>query len=82
MEVQYLGTAAAEGFPAVFCNCAYCKAARADLMREWRTRSQMLIDRRLLIDFPSDSYMHAVRAGIDLPAGRTLPVTHCHTDHF
>lgn len=82
MEIQYLGTAAAEGFPAVFCNCAYCKAARANLIREWRSRSQMLIDRRLLVDFPSDSYLHAMRAGIDLSAVRTLLVTHSHTDHF
>ena len=82
MEIRYLGTAAAEGFPAAFCNCDHCRAARADLAREWRTRSQMLIDGRLLIDFPPDSYMHAVRGGVDLSAVRTLLVTHSHTDHF
>ena len=42
----------------------------------------MLIDGRLLIDFPPDSYMHAVRGGVDLSAVRTLLVTHSHTDHF
>lgn len=29
MKFTFLGTAAAEGFPAVFCNCKYCKEARA-----------------------------------------------------
>ena len=82
MEIRYLGTAAAEGFPAVFCNCEYCRAARADLAREWRTRSQMLVDGRLLIDFPPESYVHAVGFGFDLSAVRTLLVTHSHTDHF
>ena len=28
MKFQYLGTAAAEDFPAVFCNCEYCQKAR------------------------------------------------------
>lgn len=28
MTLAYLGTAAAEGFPAVFCNCKFCQDAR------------------------------------------------------
>lgn len=82
MNIRYLGTAAAEGFPAAFCNCEYCTKARADLQTEWRTRSQAIIDGQLLIDFPPESYMHAVRFGIDLSAIRILLVTHSHTDHF
>ena len=26
MKLTYFGTAAAEGFPAVFCNCDYCNS--------------------------------------------------------
>ena len=72
----------AEGFPAVFCNCAHCRAARANLARERRTRSQALIDGKLLIDFPPDTYLHALAFGVDLSAVRALLVTHSHTDHF
>ena len=82
MKIRYLGTSAAEGFPAVFCNCANCTAARADLARERRTRSQALIDGVLLIDFPPDTYQHALQFGVDLSAVRALLVTHSHTDHF
>lgn len=28
MKLQYLGTAAAEGIPALFCSCPVCTAAR------------------------------------------------------
>ena len=82
MKIRYLGTGAAEGFPGVFCNCAACRAARGDLATELRTRSQMLIDGDLLIDFPSESYYHALRFGIDLSAVAYLLVTHSHADHF
>lgn len=82
MRIQYLGTGAAEGFPAVFCNCIHCTKARQDLGRELRTRSQALIDGLLLVDFPPESYFHAVRFGVDLSAVCTLLVTHSHTDHF
>lgn len=82
MRIQYLGTGAAEGFPAAFCNCMHCSAARKDPEREWRTRSQALIDGKLLVDFPPESYLHAVRYGVDLSAVRALLVTHSHTDHF
>lgn len=82
MKITYLGTAAAEGFPAVFCNCSHCLAARRALAYERRTRSQALIDDALLVDFPPDSYLHALAFGVDLSAVATLLVTHSHTDHF
>ena len=28
MKLTYLGTAAAEGLPALFCNCEFCQKAR------------------------------------------------------
>ena len=28
MKLQYLGTAAAEGWPALFCNCSACIKAK------------------------------------------------------
>ena len=82
MIIQYLGTGAAEGFPAVFCHCESCTQARRDLQKECRTRSQVLVDGKLLIDFPADSYLHSLRFGTDLSAVETLLVTHSHTDHF
>ncbi len=82
MKFQYLGTAATEGFPAAFCNCESCQKARKDRDTEWRTRSQAIIDDVMLVDFPPESYVHAVRWGVDLSAVRTLLVTHSHTDHF
>lgn len=44
MKFIYLGTAAAEGFPAVFCDCAFCKEARMLNGKNIRTRSQALIN--------------------------------------
>lgn len=80
MRLQYLGTAAAEGFPAVFCNCEACKKARE--AKEFRTRSQVLVERDLLVDLPPETYYHAVMQQIDLSAVSYLLVTHSHTDHF
>ncbi len=82
MKFQYLGTAAAEGFPATFCNCESCRAARKNLAVEWRTRSQAIIDDILLIDFPCESSVHMMRFGVDLSAVQNLLVTHSHGDHF
>ena len=39
MKLQILGTAAAEGIPALFCTCEYCKKARQIRGKEIRTRS-------------------------------------------
>ena len=50
MKLTYLGTAAAEGWPAAFCNCDGCRAARRLGGRNIRTRSQALVDDALLLD--------------------------------
>ena len=66
MRFQYLGTAAAEGFPAIFCNCEYCQNARRLKGKNIRTRSQAIIDEKLLLDFPAETYYHVFQYGLDL----------------
>jgi len=82
MKIQYLGTGAAEGFPAMFCNCEYCKNAKKIGESEFRTRSQVLIDGELSIDFPPEAYYHSIKYNIDLSAVKYLLVSHSHMDHF
>jgi phosphoribosyl 1,2-cyclic phosphate phosphodiesterase len=82
MKFKYLGTAAAEGWPALFCHCPACEKARAAGGRNIRTRSQAIIDDKLLIDFPADTYMHVLYLGLDLANVTTCIVTHDHSDHF
>lgn len=82
MKFTYLGTAAAEGWPSVFCNCDSCRAARELGGKNIRTRSQALVNKDLLLDFPCDTYLHVLRSGMDISAVRFLLVTHSHTDHF
>ena len=82
MKILYLGTAAAEAMPAVFCNCAVCKRARVEKGKNIRARAQMLIDEELLVDFGPDTFFNAVRFGVDLSAVKYLLVTHSHIDHF
>ena len=82
MKLKYLGTAAAEGWPALFCKCEYCEKARALGGKNIRTRSQALINGDLLIDFPADTYAHAVTNKLDLSAVKYCFITHSHLDHF
>lgn len=82
MQLHYLGTAAAEGLPAIFCTCAVCERARRAGGRNIRTRPQALIDGKILLDFGPDSYLHALRYGLDLSTIRTCLITHVHEDHL
>ena len=65
MKITFLGTAAAEGFPALFCNCEYCREARRLGGKNIRTRSQCLINENMLVDFPPDTYLHMLQNGIE-----------------
>ncbi len=82
MKLKYLGTAAAEGWPAVFCRCDHCERAKSIGGRNIRTRSQALLNNDLLIDFPSDTNHHMLMNNLDLSAVKYLLVTHAHLDHF
>ncbi len=82
MKIKYLGTAAAEGWPGLFCACPACGKARKLGGKNLRTRSQALIDDALLVDFPPDSYLHMLRDGLDLPSIRHILITHTHQDHL
>lgn len=82
MILRYLGTGAAEGWPSVFCKCESCRKARELGGKNIRTRSQALLGGDLLIDFPPDSYLHALRYGLDFSEIHHLLITHSHPDHF
>ena len=82
MKIRYLGTAAAEGFPGLFCACENCKKAWRLGGRNIRSRSQAIVDDSLLIDFPADTFMHTVRYGIDLTSISHCLITHSHMDHL
>ena len=82
MKIKYLGTAAAEGIPAMFCNCPLCKKARELGGKNVRSRSQAMVNDDLLLDFGPDVYWHVCRYGLDLAKIRTLLITHAHEDHY
>lgn len=82
MKIKYLGTAAFEGVPALGCNCETCKRARELGGKNIRTRSQALIDDKLLIDFPPDTFLHTLYADLDLCKIDNCVITHSHSDHL
>ena len=82
MKLKYLGTAAAEGIPALFCECETCKSARKLGGKNIRTRSQAIIDDKILIDFPADTYMHFLNNNICMSKIKTCIITHSHSDHL
>lgn len=82
MKVKHLGTAACEGWPAMFCTCDNCSRARKSGGRNIRTRSQAIINDDLLIDIPADTYAHVLYQDLDLSRVKDLLVTHTHCDHY
>ncbi len=82
MKLHYWGTAAAEGIPAIFCECDTCKEARKRGGKNLRTRSQALLDGKILIDFNADTYAHSLQYGISLHEIKHCLITHSHADHL
>ena len=82
MKLKYFGTAAAEGFPGIFCECEHCRRARSLGGKNLRSRSQALVDDSLLIDFPADTLYHVYTFGLPLHKIHNLIITHAHADHL
>ena len=66
MKIKILGSGGGEGYPALFCGCAHCNAARKAGGKSLRSLSQTLIDGKLLIDLPADTHMHFMGNGLNL----------------
>ena len=81
MKIQWLGTAAAEGWPAVFCDCEACRQASLLGGKNIRTRLGAIVDDVLLIDLNPDLYAQKLQFGLDLLKIRDVIITHNHGDH-
>jgi phosphoribosyl 1,2-cyclic phosphate phosphodiesterase len=82
MQLRFLGTAAAEGFPDPFCDCENCRQARARRGKNLRRRSSALIDDLLLIDPGPDLLAASLADGFSLVGLRYCLQTHEHDDHL
>jgi len=82
MKVLFLGTSAAEWYPAPWCRCKHCTSARLHGGRDIRAHSSAVIVHDILIDMPPDVVVSANRHGVDLTKIRIILVTHPHDDHF
>lgn len=72
MKIKILGTCAAEGWPALFCNCSSCQKARQLGGKNIRTRSSLQIDDLLKIDLPPDTLVHSYKYNMKLHKLRYL----------
>lgn len=82
MKIKYLGTAAYEGFPGLFCECEACKRAEELGGKNMRTRASMLINEDTLVDFSQDLYLHKLKYKLNLAEIKYYLITHSHSDHF
>ena len=67
-------------YPAIWCECAYCRTARKN--REIRRTAAYLIDDDTLVDFGPDIHWQITEFGIDLSRIRQVILTHPHGDHL
>lgn len=82
MKIKFLGTAAYEGVPALFCECEVCRKSKLAGGRNLRSRSQALVNDELLLDFPPDTVWHSQRYGMDWSKIDDCLITHSHSDHL
>ncbi|MFD0693000.1 MBL fold metallo-hydrolase [Paenibacillus sp. GCM10027628] len=82
MKVHFLGTAAFEGIPSLFCECTTCRQARERGGNNIRSRTSVMIDNVLKVDFPPDTFYHSLQYGLDMNSVQDLLITHSHSDHL
>ncbi|MEA3403018.1 MAG: MBL fold metallo-hydrolase [Armatimonadota bacterium] len=82
MTLTILGTAAAEGWPALWCPCETCAQARRLGGKNIRRRCAYQLGERIHVDFGPDSFAQMVRFDLDYAAMEHLLITHSHADHL
>lgn len=82
MTFTILGTAAAEGWPALWCPCGPCAEARRRGGKDIRRRTAYHLGERIHIDLGPDCYAQMLQFGLSYAPMEHLLVTHSHADHF
>lgn len=82
MDVRLLGSAAAEGWPALFCECPACEEARRRGGPNLRRRTAYAVNDDTLVDFGPDMHWQVTEFGIDLARTNHIIFTHSHGDHL
>lgn len=82
MELQLLGTGAADGIPGLFSEDRVSQHARQHGGKNLRTRSAALLDRTLKIDLPPDTLHQCLAYNLSPSEWSAVIFTHSHDDHF
>lgn len=82
MFLKVLGSAAAEGWPALFCICPACTEARRRGGKNLRRRTTYQITKQVMVDYGPDAYASMIDLGLDFAPLRHLLITHSHGDHW
>jgi len=80
--VTILGSAAAEGIPARFCDCEICKKAWENKGKDLRMTTAYSLNERVRIDYGPDTYAEELRNGLNSAHLKHLFITHEHEDHL
>ena len=81
-KITVLGSAAAEGIPAIFCACETCKQAWKNGGKDLRLRTSYQLGEFVRIDFGPDAMVQDHRYNLHSEKLRHITVTHSHEDHF
>ena len=80
-EIQILGSAAAEGIPAIFCDCRVCREAWKNGGRDVRMRTAYKLSDAVRVDFGPDSLAQEYKFQLHSERLRHIFFTHSHEDH-
>ena len=78
MKIKFLGTGAGWPLPRLGCKDKLCSSTDP---RDKRTRSQALVNDRLLLDIGPDTYLHLNQPGVHPTYIKYAAITHEHPEH-
>ena len=81
-KITILGSAAAEGIPALFCNCRVCNDAWKNGGKDMRMRTAYKLNDHVRIDFGPDSMVQEYKFQLHSENLKHLFITHSHEDHL
>lgn len=80
--VKILGSAAAEGIPAMFCNCRVCQEAWKNGGKDIRKRAAYKLNDHVRIDFGPDTLYQEHQYQLHSENLKHVFITHNHEDHI